>query len=119
MNAPDHPSLRSPRFSRRGFVQRVALGSAASTAFSAIAENGAKTPLDRRVRFGLITDIHPDVLPDGLARVQAFVSAMKQSRVDRARRNSAGAQELSGRAGTQRARKGTNRAALSRDAATG
>lgn len=82
MNAPDHPSLRSPRCSRRGFVQRVVLGSAASTAFPAIAETGAKTPLDRRVRFGLITDIHPDVLPDGLARVQAFVSAMKQSGVD-------------------------------------
>jgi predicted phosphodiesterase len=34
------------------------------------------------VRFGLIADIHPDVLPDGRARVQAFVAAMEAAQVD-------------------------------------
>lgn len=35
-----------------------------------------------RVRFGLISDIHPDMLPDGLDRVRAFVTAMQAARVD-------------------------------------
>jgi 3',5'-cyclic AMP phosphodiesterase CpdA len=35
-----------------------------------------------RVRFGVISDIHPDMLPDGLERVHAFVAAMEAARVD-------------------------------------
>lgn len=65
--------------SRRGFVRRVSL---ASVAWAGLAPVGGAVDSARRVRFGLIADIHPDVLPDGLERVQAFVSAMTEARVD-------------------------------------
>jgi len=68
-----------PWLSRRGFVQRISL---APVALAGLNQRlPAETPT-RRVRFGLIADIHPDVLPDGLERVQAFVSAMTRARVD-------------------------------------
>jgi 3',5'-cyclic-AMP phosphodiesterase len=35
-----------------------------------------------QVRIGLIADIHPDMLPDGLERVRGFVAAMEKARVD-------------------------------------
>ncbi len=38
--------------------------------------------LSRPVRFGIISDIHPDMLPDGLQRVQRFVSAMEEAGVE-------------------------------------
>jgi Icc protein len=67
------------RVSRRAFVHRVALASAGLTALGG---GPTATAAGRRVRFGLIADIHPDVLPDGLERVQAFVKAMTEARVD-------------------------------------
>lgn len=67
----------SPPLSRRTFVHQVALATAGGLA------SCARHPSPRRhVRFGLIADIHPDVLPDGLQRVQAFVRAMTDARVD-------------------------------------
>lgn len=65
--------------SRREFVRRVALTSAAWTTLGTARAAGSSA---RRVQFGLIADIHPDVLPDGLERVQAFVKAMTAARVD-------------------------------------
>jgi hypothetical protein len=68
----------APRLSRRGFVHRVALASTALSGVipaSAVVGGGGG-----RVRFGLIADIHPDVLPDGLERVQAFVKAMTEAK---------------------------------------
>ena len=80
MKPAEDLSLVAPRLSRRGFVHRVALASTALSglvpASAAVAGGGA------RVRFGLIADIHPDVLPDGLERVQAFVKAMTEAKVD-------------------------------------
>lgn len=64
---------------RRGFLQRMALVPALLPGITARTAHGA---LAGRVRFGLIADIHPDMLPDGLNRVQAFVAAMKEARVD-------------------------------------
>lgn len=65
--------------SRREFVRRVA---STTAAWTVLGSAGAAGTSDRRVRFGLIADIHPDVLPDGLERVQAFVKAMTSARVD-------------------------------------
>jgi hypothetical protein len=74
MKPAEDLALVAPRLSRRGFVHRVAL---ASTALSGLVPASAAVGgSGGRVRFGLIADIHPDVLPDGLARVQAFVKAM-------------------------------------------
>ncbi len=64
---------------RRGFLRQLAVSSALCPAL------GARAALARptgRVRFGLIADIHPDMLPDGLERVRAFVAAMQAAHVD-------------------------------------
>lgn len=71
--------LRGRGFTRRGFVHRVAL---ATAGIPALAQAEPSPGESRRIRFGLIADIHPDVLPDGLERVQAFVRAMTEARVD-------------------------------------
>lgn len=80
MKPAEDLALVAPRLSRRGFVHRVAL---ASTALSGLVlARAAVGGSGGRVRFGLIADIHPDVLPDGLERVQAFVKAMTEAKVD-------------------------------------
>ena len=42
----------------------------------------AAVPAVGSVRFGMISDLHPDMLPDGLERVRAFVSTMTAAKVD-------------------------------------
>lgn len=73
---------KASEISRRAFVHRLALATATSVTLPQRAETPANGNARRRVRFGLITDIHPDMLPDGLQRVQAFVRAMTEARVD-------------------------------------
>lgn len=82
MNPRAEGSTDGPGVSRREFVRRVALTSVASTAFAGTVRSADRPGGPRRVRFGLITDIHPDVLPDGLERVQAFVKAMTEAKVE-------------------------------------
>ena len=69
----------TPRLTRRGFVRRLTL---APAALSGLTQGFTVDQPSRRVRFGLISDIHPDMLPDGLDRVRAFVAAMEKARVD-------------------------------------
>ncbi|MBK8657198.1 MAG: metallophosphoesterase [Haliscomenobacter sp.] len=38
--------------------------------------------LDAKIRFGLIADLHQDLIHDGLDRMQAFAKAMKKERPD-------------------------------------
>jgi hypothetical protein len=64
---------------RRGFLQRMALVPALLPCIASGSAHGAPSG---QVRFGLIADIHPDMLPDGLNRVQSFIAAMKEARVD-------------------------------------
>lgn len=59
---------------RRRFLQTIALAPAVLTAWSGEAS--------ARVRFGIITDLHHDVMHDGLDRLRAFVTAMEKSRPD-------------------------------------
>ena len=74
--APNDLSTATPR---RQFLRRVAL----APAWAPILARGAdRLKGSGKVRFGLIADIHPDMLPDGLDRVRAFVSAMEKERVD-------------------------------------
>jgi hypothetical protein len=42
----------------------------------------ADSPLPRRVTFGLISDVHQDVMPDGVERIRAFVDAMTKAKPD-------------------------------------
>ena len=64
---------------RRGFLRRLAIVPAL---VPGMAGASALPTAAGRVRFGIIADIHPDMLPDGLARVRAFVAAMEAARVD-------------------------------------
>ena len=60
--------------SRRVFLRTLLLSPAVLRAWAADAPT--------RVRFGLITDIHQDVMHDGMERVGAFVQAMEKSAPD-------------------------------------
>lgn len=79
MNASQDPRMETQdAITRRSFVTRIALGSAALPAWAstqAAARRG-------QVRFGLISDIHPDMLPNSVGRIGRFVNAMTQEKVD-------------------------------------
>ena len=68
-----------PAQPRREFLRRLAL---APAVVAAAAQGFAASASPRRVRFGLISDIHQDVMPDGLERVRAFVAAMNLAKPD-------------------------------------
>lgn len=64
---------------RRAFIHRVVLAPAVLAGW---AGHATAAESDRRVRFGLITDVHQDVMPDGVERIRAFVAAMKAAEPD-------------------------------------
>jgi hypothetical protein len=64
------------RFSRRQFLQRLAL----TPALMAWMAHAA--PAARKVRFGLIADVHQDVMPDAVERIRAFTAAMTKAQAD-------------------------------------
>ena len=70
-----NPSLTT----RREFIVRLAL---APVALAWLTQLAGAEDAARRVRFGLITDVHQDVMPDGIDRVRAFVKAMEQAQAD-------------------------------------
>ncbi len=61
---------------RRQFLQQLAL----TPALMAWAAHAA--PAARRVRFGLIADVHQDVMPDAVERIRAFTAAMTKAQAD-------------------------------------
>jgi calcineurin-like phosphoesterase family protein len=67
-------------FTRRNFIRTASAGSMAfsipQSAFAALRR------LAQPVKFGLITDLHQDIMHDGLERMQAFVREMKIQRPD-------------------------------------
>lgn len=69
---------------RRGFLRQLAVAPVVATGVGThLATTSAAAPKRQgKVRFGLISDIHPDMLPDGVDRVRAFVSTMESARVD-------------------------------------
>lgn len=74
-----HPPLTSLT-SRRTFLGASA---AASLTWAAPGLRDARreAPRDGQIRLGLISDVHQDVMHDGEERLQAFVSAMEDSKV--------------------------------------
>ena len=73
------PSSQPTAVTRRGFLRRLGIVPALLPGMVGRSANGSPSG---RVRFGVISDIHPDMLPDGLDRVRAFVAAMEAARVD-------------------------------------
>jgi 3',5'-cyclic-AMP phosphodiesterase len=69
----------APSLSRRDFLRRSLLSPATVACLSRSA-GASQSP--RRLRFGLISDIHQDVMPDGIQRVKAFVAAMEAEGAD-------------------------------------
>lgn len=66
-------------FPRRRFIRGLSL---APALLAGTRRGFTGTKRKGRVRFGVISDIHPDMLPDGLDRVRAFVAAMEHAGVD-------------------------------------
>ena len=63
---------------RRDALTRM-LAFAGATVIRLPVRAAAGTPV---TRFGVITDVHQDVMPDGVERVRAFVAAMTEARAD-------------------------------------
>lgn len=63
---------------RREFIVRLSAG------LCALALNGACKggTASRRVRFGIISDVHQDLQPDAIRRLQAFVKAAQKQELD-------------------------------------
>ncbi len=78
------------RITRRETLIGSALGIAGSLRprpSRALADQSADAPVnpgagDSKLRFGVITDVHQDVMHDGVERITSFVSAMKDQNVD-------------------------------------
>lgn len=79
MQARHYWKVDAAHSSRRVFLQRVALAPAVLAAWAGHSTAAASS---RRVRFGLITDVHQDVMPDGIERIRAFLAAMKAAAPD-------------------------------------
>lgn len=79
MHADSHPAGLASTLTRRQFVSSLAL---APAAFAGIQNGFGADKAPRRVRFGVISDIHPDMQPHGVERVRSFLTAMEQARVD-------------------------------------
>jgi len=65
-------------------TRRLFLGKTAGTLGGALAAPAlrllqAEAPRDGLIRVGMIADVHQDVMPDGVARMQAFVAAMQSA----------------------------------------
>jgi len=73
------PAKPPQRISRREFVSRLA---ATPPAFASATQTLSIPTSKKILRFGMIADIHPDMLPGGVERVRQFVNAMIQAKVD-------------------------------------
>lgn len=71
---------------RRHFLKESLLWSAAWTGIvrkpSVMSSSGERRPRTNVVRLGMITDVHQDVMHDGVERLAKFVSAMREANVD-------------------------------------
>jgi 3',5'-cyclic-AMP phosphodiesterase len=68
--------------SRRTFLKRIALAPAAVAAMSRIVAAESPSIAAAKLRFGLIADVHHDVMPDGIQRLTAFLKAMEKIKAD-------------------------------------
>lgn len=64
---------------RRNFLKTVSLG---SFVFSINSLAWSKSSSGKKVKIGLISDLHQDIMPDGMERLEAFLTFMKKKRVD-------------------------------------
>jgi 3',5'-cyclic-AMP phosphodiesterase len=68
------PVTRNQPMTRRSFLGSIA---PLPLVLAALPQSGAP-----RVRFGLVSDVHQDVMPDGVDRIGKFVATMEQAKVD-------------------------------------
>lgn len=62
---------------RRRILKAAAGGVGAALAAPGLRLLRAEAPRDGVIRVGMIADVHQDVMPDGVARIKAFVAAMR------------------------------------------
>ncbi|MHB1308349.1 MAG: metallophosphoesterase family protein [Limisphaerales bacterium] len=82
MKRNEEPRVHSdawPAATRREFIRRLTI---APAALAGLARSRAEDQPSRRVRFGVMADLHTDLMPDGVERLRAFVTAMEASRTD-------------------------------------
>ena len=75
--APGDIATNQPRIGRRAVVQGF-LAAAATTVIH-LPLRAAGAPV---TRFGVISDVHQDIVPDATDRIGAFVAAMREARAD-------------------------------------
>ncbi|MFG0253286.1 MAG: metallophosphoesterase family protein [Phycisphaerales bacterium JB038] len=77
--------MRQPSLSRRQMLIGTSLGAAAGLLPVAATADERRSPAsadNATLRFGVITDVHQDIMHDGAARLRAFVRAMREAKVD-------------------------------------
>lgn len=79
MNTPALGQRSPQSHTRRHFLHRFAL---APLAVGALTSGLSAAASSRRLRFGMISDIHPDMLPDSVERIRAFVETMEKAKVE-------------------------------------
>ena len=67
--------MKTRQIPRRTFLRGVA-------PLPLILTAAARPSVPRRVKFGLVSDVHQDVMPDGLDRIRRFVAAMQEAGAD-------------------------------------
>lgn len=67
---------------RRNFLQHLALGSLALTPINQLTAMPTAEISKPKIRFGICTDIHQDIMHDGESRLKTFIDDMKTQQVD-------------------------------------
>lgn len=67
--------MRTRQIARRTFLRGV-------VPLPLILTAAARPSVPRRVKFGLVSDVHRDVMPDGVDRIRRFVTAMQEAGAD-------------------------------------
>lgn len=70
----------SRMYPRRRILESTAAGLGGALAAPGLRLLRAEAPRDGVIRIGMIADVHQDVMPDGVARMKAFVAAMRAAK---------------------------------------
>ena len=62
---------------RRKFIQNLTIGTSVAALPIGVSAKSALSNPAKKVRFGIITDVHNDVMHDGEYRLRAFLNAAK------------------------------------------
>lgn len=67
---------------RRLFLKNTSLIAVAASIDAKAVVSESKSQISPKIRFGICADLHYDIMPDGLSRINKFIDAMSDERVD-------------------------------------